>query len=91
MTNTKHTPGPWQVLPPKEGQPSITIAIPSNDAVYVAGSTKEANARLIAAAPELLEALEAMVEMYGPRGSNIIWDGPIPLAQEAINKARGQE
>jgi hypothetical protein len=46
---------------------------------------KEANARLIAAAPELLEALEAMLNGYG---------GELPkldaIAFAAIKKAKGE-
>jgi hypothetical protein len=57
---SKHTPGPWSC---KQGQrPNFFyIESPSGDVVYVSGSLQptdcEANARLIAAAPEMLEAL----------------------------------
>ncbi len=59
-------------------------------AIYADGTKKPkeqhlANARLIAAAPELLEALEAMLNGYG---------GELPrldaIAQAAINKAKGE-
>jgi phytoene dehydrogenase-like protein len=62
--NAKHTPGPWQFgkvsqLPafslPKEYQ---RIYMPDNDAAFVSGSHAEANARLIAASPDLKAALE---------------------------------
>jgi hypothetical protein len=60
MTNTQHTPGPWRIGdagftvfgPPKPGALPETIAPVKN----------RANARLIAAAPELLEALEALLD-----------------------------
>jgi hypothetical protein len=53
----------------------------------------EANARLIAAAPELLSALEAMVEMFeshitgkpGPDDAAERWD----RARDAVSKAKG--
>jgi len=58
---SKHTPGPWAYenyggtvhvfLDNKEGTPSICKLV---------GNDKDANARLIAAAPELLEALEEL-------------------------------
>lgn len=57
MTNTKHTPGPWiqcgyDITTP-EGLFPIAKLNPVLDINVI-----EANARLIAAAPELLEALE---------------------------------
>lgn len=67
----KHTPGPWQALPPKMGA-AITIyaedgitpicttasnGSPVTMAMHRSGEVK-ANARLIAAAPELMEALQ---------------------------------
>lgn len=33
---------------------------------------------------QMRDALEAMVEMYGPRGGAIVFDGPVPMAVEAI-------
>lgn len=49
-----------------------------------------AGANLIAAAPKLLEALEAMVEMYGPRDGEIVFDGPVYDAKAAIAQAKGE-
>lgn len=66
--STKHTPGTWIVDVPLEGQTCITAADhPSNahpiicrvfDSRHVELSEQEANARLIAAAPELLAFAE---------------------------------
>jgi hypothetical protein len=63
-----HTPGPWEImvpenrrgqsLPPKvvkNGSPIATLNITGT-------GDREANARLIAAAPEMLTALQAVVE-----------------------------
>lgn len=49
----------------------------------------EANARLIAAAPELLKALEGMIELYGRTG----WQGGQALldARAVIAKATGSD
>jgi hypothetical protein len=50
----------------------------------------EANARLIAAAPELLEALEGLVTMIGPKDCRIYRTDPCTQrAVAAIAKARG--
>ena len=51
-------------------------------------SEEVANARLIAAAPELLEALEAMVEMVEMNGLGKRY--ALDLAASAIKKARGE-
>jgi hypothetical protein len=66
---TEHTPGPWTFDTSGEGKPcSIITSVhdehgPDDDVCEVYGGntdcekTRKANARLIAAAPELLEAL----------------------------------
>lgn len=61
---TKHTPGPWIVelgnqISTHEFQP-VGVAH-----VMRQGGCEEANARLIAAAPDMLEALQAIVEADG--------------------------
>lgn len=69
MNGTKHTPGPWRLSGPDDFndytiQPpnaELAIAAVVNGAMWHMGGKSnehEANARLIAAAPELLEALE---------------------------------
>lgn len=49
---------------------------------------KIANARLIAAAPELLEALESLVERVGKDEWFAEWNG---MARAAIAKAKGED
>lgn len=84
MTQTQHTPGPWKVgepLPTGIRQDAV-VRITASDASVVATifshwPNSTANARLIAAAPELLVALErAAVRMddigaahYDPDGA----------------------
>jgi hypothetical protein len=64
-----HTPGPWKVLPMRHlhtfkvstdqgASVQAVIAAMDTKSVMVNEAAQEANARLIAAAPELLEALE---------------------------------
>lgn len=81
--NTQHTPGPWRF----EESTKTIRAVPQNYWLATMDSwdgavDHEANARLIAAAPDLLEALEEMVEESINREVK---------ARAAIAKARGQE
>lgn len=87
MTNeAKHTPGPWLIFEPYmdciRSADKTTIATTDN-------ANKEANARLIAAAPDLLEALEMLLEGYGPNAGDDVT--PVVLAEfrkNALNKTR---
>lgn len=91
-----HTPGPWFISEQYRklhGIDSVLVAsriengAPGIARVFVAGlgSQFEANARLIAAAPELLEALETIITSTAPRRSLV------RIARAAIAKARGGE
>lgn len=78
---TEHTPGPWEpTFNPKRDNTEVCSIMDMGgdpDTGYVADvyrnyvgskipeSEYQANARLIAAAPELLEALEAMLDERG--------------------------
>ena len=61
--SAKHTPGPWEI---ERGYGTIIKSIGPCVPDEYAGSAwlkvSEANARLIAAAPELLEALQVMLD-----------------------------
>ncbi len=67
---SKHTPGPWEIERYSDGLIQIVgdVRIVSDDeenvttVVEAVSRGDEANARLIAAAPELLDALVALVE-----------------------------
>jgi hypothetical protein len=90
---TKFTPGPWNNTPMQdkiwdsEGQIMIARI---GDLPWIDGKsdwmTEQANARLISAAPELLAALEALVECPDYRG---ISTHEMSHAREAIAKAKG--
>jgi hypothetical protein len=53
---TQHTPGPWEIS--KIGNDYDQHSIYAGDALVANSVEGEANARLIASAPELLEALK---------------------------------
>lgn len=63
---TKHTPGPWEVWSDLR---IVTTATPVKLVADVIdrGTEGRANARLIAAAPDLIEACEAY--LYGRKGN----------------------
>ena len=99
MKQSKHTPGPWVLIDgdrfSKEKVITTTRRIEDSYGcicdmdVYFSGQMgveQEANARLIAAAPELLEALKAAQK----KGSR--WHPADPVVQQinvAIAKATG--
>ncbi|HGO9515755.1 hypothetical protein [Pseudomonas aeruginosa] len=74
---SKHTPGPWEIERYSDGLIQIVgdVRIVSDDeenvttVVEAVSRGDEANARLIAAAPELLEACQAFKRLYGR-----LWD-----------------
>ena len=88
---SKHTPGPWYFLPDRNGRlqvgPSINYTVAEMCVTPLEG--QEANARLIATAPELLEALTDCVEHMHwtqPQGE-AAWK----KAKAVIAKATGSE
>ena len=83
----KFTPGPWMVLPSvQDGQFCIlTEHGPRKDIACTYGfpaDPREANARLIAAAPELLEALQRLMRHFPP-DSDLEVAGWLPREIEA--------
>jgi len=89
----KHTEGPWDVA--FDTDKHILVGCKERGICIVPNEggadepIKVANARLIAAAPEMFEALETMVEMVEMNG--FIRDYAMEIAREAIRKARGEE
>ena len=95
---TQHTPGPWKINKKysfsvetlSDGQGINIIAECSDpDGIRSAGEDS-ANAKLIAAAPDLLAALEAIIKMIGPYAGQGRMDTEISAARAAIAKARGE-
>ena len=94
----EHTPGPWHSFAGAVyiGEPTAPVIIarschPDRDgsATIADGHERLANCDLIAAAPELLEALEALLAHL--EGSGIDLNDCADECQAAIAKARGQE
>jgi hypothetical protein len=96
---TQHTPGPWYDPTENAGKfgfPRWGVIAKAGDKIELIAKVfpvgmslqkRKANARLIAAAPELLDALENLVIAIG-MGWDL--DGVIAVSEAAITKARGQ-
>ena len=86
----EHTPGPWQV------NAGCDWVIESQDGVSVSSvytpagqrEVRQANARFIAAAPEMLEELESMLSEHC--GNHECDDVVHDLARTALAKAKGE-
>jgi len=59
--SAKHSPGPWQWRMNPDGY-GYMVYSESADELIMSGVDVEADARLIAAAPELMEALRAVLK-----------------------------
>ena len=90
------TPGPW----------TQGTSAPGRSCVWLDGHTEpergmgpdntwidcwtEANARLVAAAPDLLKALQDIIDSVG-EGNAAILDSLVIAAREALNKTNGEQ
>ena len=92
----KHTPGPWHIKDVCGDRVDVGYNAEPTSTDFVASCGYQdgkkdgectANARLIAAAPDMLEALEAMVNPGHPGPPNL---EQVVAARAAIAKARGQ-
>jgi hypothetical protein len=95
----KHTPGPWKVdykLPTSQSPCRILGDGEVARVTYrgkLAGDSWEANAHLITAAPELLEACRYAVENLRPKGTvtkDFSGHNAMATLSKAIAKAEGQ-
>lgn len=97
MSENKHTPGPWRVgnhysevigdmpaNPPFRGMTDECVK--HYGGYLIAESCAEADARLIAAAPELLDALESCINYGAMTGDKWVTEKVL----DAIAKARGE-
>lgn len=97
MNTNKHTPGPWIAKRVRDSETNGDLDIDSVDGYHIAESIgglddgeEEANARLIAAAPDLLHACAAIVEWCdkNPPAGDALYC--INQARAAIAKVEGQ-
>ena len=96
MTTLKHSPGPWRAgSVPAELRAEVYVKGGRHLAnVYAATktpdqATADANARLIAAAPDLLAALQIIADSEELNGDTVVCDFDTlqSVAREAIRKA----
>lgn len=96
---SKHTPGPWrftEIDSPSGGKQHAIVGIPFGDVVAVTSypfhgrEAMEANARLIAAAPDLLEALQWALEQIEP-DLDLDHQDAMTLARIAVAQATGTQ
>ena len=85
MKTTPFTPGPWRTTGPnvRAGDALICYAMNHHANAETPESEKLANARLIAAAPDLLLALERLVHPMAD-------DEDLSYARDCIANARGK-
>jgi hypothetical protein len=105
---SKHTPGPWKaddkgkaVFIPLRAHHCEQLGIQVGFVSWEDDKEPLANARLIAAAPELLEALRVFVscslpvsteiDERGHRWTEAYLDQALPIARAAIAKATGEQ
>ena len=89
---SKHTKGPWTATKHDQHWVRVNVTIKASGNTWVAFMPDEdkeermANARLMAAAPDLLDALESLLEQTRQYGHN----AEITAAEAAIVKAKGE-
>jgi len=92
MSNLNHTPGPWRVGTRRDAVRGDYVVFPLPEDAEI-----EANARLIAAAPDLLEVVGPMARLLGLIAGHGALSGPagdevarlLCKSREAIAKATG--
>ena len=90
----KHTPGPWTQDHTKEGKACVWLDGHTEPEIWMGNKetridcNTEANARLVAAAPELLAALQLLLAQ-DDNGEDEIWVRN--KARAAIAKATGEQ
>ncbi len=90
--STTHTPGSWTIAPIRDDVGRYLVEQrggtfdTSADAVFIARCSSEADARLIAAAPDMLHWLRLVYGMVKARGENLRLEAAL---MKIIAKATG--
>jgi hypothetical protein len=101
MEKSDYTPGPWEITTRCDNETQVHIAwtdvceIVAPRPVTQSITQDKANAKLIATAPDLLEALQELVHLHGCEQEGIgsgqptfqQWIDAVNKASEAIDKA----
>lgn len=87
MASASHTPGPWALDRSRIYGENMLVA---SVAYFRDTSLEEANARLIAAAPDMLEALRLLADNIEAAFPGLKRMGPLVQARAAIAKAEGR-
>jgi len=106
MGEVKHTPGEWGLDDHPQGAAirggctelvAVVVDPSKARAGVTSASEREANARLIAASPDLLEALQNFVGLYDSpverrrKASDPFYAEVVSVARAAIDKATGSD
>lgn len=97
MSNLEHTPGPWGSFRYRDGgQKGLYVKQSRDKGLFLVrhtfdGIQAEANVKLMAAAPDMYEALNKILMLlaFGPLDKNVL--AMITIIEKAINKARGDK
>ena len=93
---TTHTPGPWGFYVEPNGDSPIVYVVDDHCTPHdiLRGESgfgldiTRANARLIAAAPDLLATLKELIDLEGPLPGNVAW---FNKAVAAVARAEGRK
>lgn len=90
--DTKHTPGPWVLSPsyPYRTNDAHGQFVADTSYTLRAEEEQEANAHLIAAAPDMLAALIEVVRWDEISGIDAEWPVVMETVRAAIAKAKGE-
>jgi hypothetical protein len=89
---SNHTPGPWTArrMACQTDSHTYNSEVVTTGGECVASLLRKADAQLIAAAPELLEALDSLVSACDLPGDHCEVEQALPRAIAAIKKAKGE-